>query len=44
VAFAVGGDLATLEQKVRQITNLMIHLPGRKFILVGDSGEKDPEV
>jgi phosphatidate phosphatase APP1 len=22
----------------------MIHLPRRKFILVGDSGEKDPEV
>jgi hypothetical protein len=44
MAFALGGDLATLEQKVRQITNLMIHLPGRKFILVGDSGEKDPEV
>jgi hypothetical protein len=44
MAFALGGDLATLDQKVRQITNLMIHLPRRKFILVGDSGEKDPEV
>ena len=44
MAFALGGDLATLEQKVRQITNLMIHLPRRRFILVGDSGEKDPEV
>jgi hypothetical protein len=44
MAFAIGGDLATLEQKIRQITNLMIHLPRRKFILVGDSGEKDPEV
>ncbi len=44
MAFAVGGDLATLDQKVRQITNLMIHLPRRKFILVGDSGERDPEV
>jgi hypothetical protein len=43
-AFALGGDLATLDQKVRQITNLMIHLARRKFILVGDSGEKDPEV
>ncbi|MGI8604241.1 MAG: phosphatidate phosphatase App1 family protein [Verrucomicrobiales bacterium] len=42
-AFILGGDLATLDQKVRQITNLMIHLPGRKFILIGDSGEKDPE-
>jgi hypothetical protein len=44
MAFALGGDLATLEQKIRQITNLMIHLPRRKFILVGDSGERDPEV
>jgi hypothetical protein len=44
MAFAVGGDLATLDQKVRQITNLMIHMPRRKFILAGDSGEKDPEV
>jgi len=44
MAFALGGDLATLEQKVRQITNLMIHLPRRRFILVGDSGQKDPEV
>lgn len=44
MAFALGGDLATLEQKIRQITNLMIHMPRRKFILVGDSGEKDPEV
>jgi hypothetical protein len=42
--FALGGDLATLNQKVRQITNLMIHLPNRRFILVGDSGEKDPEI
>lgn len=43
-AFAAGGDLATLDQKVRQITQLMLNLPGRRFILVGDSGEKDPEV
>lgn len=44
LAFAVGGDLATLDQKVRQITDLMIHLPRRRFILIGDSGERDPEV
>jgi Phosphatidate phosphatase APP1, catalytic domain len=44
IKFVRGGDLATLDQKVRQITNLMMNLPGRKFILVGDSGEKDPEV
>jgi phosphatidate phosphatase APP1 len=43
-AFAVGGDLATLDQKIRQITQLMLHLPRRQFVLVGDSGEKDPEV
>ncbi len=43
-AFALGGDLSTLDQKVRQITQLMLNLPGRQFILVGDSGEKDPEV
>ena len=42
--FAIGGDLATLDQKIRQITALMIHFPRRKFILIGDSGEKDPEV
>lgn len=43
-AFALGGDLATLDQKIRQITNLMVNLPRRQFILVGDSGERDPEV
>jgi hypothetical protein len=44
IKFVRGGDLATLDQKVRQITNLMMNLSGRKFIFVGDSGEKDPEV
>jgi hypothetical protein len=43
-AFVLGGDLATLDQKIRQITTLMMHLPRRQFILVGDSGERDPEV
>jgi hypothetical protein len=43
-SFALGGDLATLDQKVRQITSLMINLPRRRFVLVGDSGERDPEV
>lgn len=43
-SFALGGDLATLDQKIRQITSLMINLPERKFVLVGDSGEKDPEI
>ena len=34
----------TFDHKVAQITILMEHFPRRKFILVGDSGEKDPEV
>lgn len=34
----------TYEQKVRQISELMTHFPGTKFILVGDSGERDPDV
>jgi phosphatidate phosphatase APP1 len=38
------GDEATLEQKVGQITRLFNNLPEREFILIGDSGEKDPEV
>jgi hypothetical protein len=44
IKFVRGGDLATLDQKIRQITNLMMNLSGRRFILIGDSGEKDPEV
>jgi phosphatidate phosphatase APP1 len=43
-AFVLGGDLATLDQKVRQITRLLVQYPGRKFVLIGDSGERDPEV
>lgn len=42
--FVIAGESVTLEQKIEQITELMINLPGRKFILIGDSGEKDPEV
>lgn len=46
------GDLAdlatnrqqTFDHKVSQITLLMQRFPRRQFILVGDSGEKDPEV
>ena len=34
----------TFEHKVSQITKLMERFPGRKFILIGDSGEKDPEI
>ncbi|HVF45828.1 MAG TPA: phosphatase domain-containing protein [Pyrinomonadaceae bacterium] len=38
------GDEATKEQKLEQIRRIMRAFPGRKFILYGDSGEKDPEV
>jgi phosphatidate phosphatase APP1 len=38
------GDAATFEQKVGQISRVMLNLPRRDFVLVGDSGEKDPEV
>lgn len=35
---------ATYDQKYRQITTIMGHFPEREFILIGDSGEKDPEL
>jgi phosphatidate phosphatase APP1 len=34
----------TFEHKVSQITTLMKRFPGRKFVLIGDSGEQDPDV
>jgi uncharacterized protein DUF2183 len=34
----------TYQHKIAQITRLMERFPGRTFILVGDSGELDPEV
>jgi hypothetical protein len=42
-------DLATNEnvtydQKILQISGIIENFPGREFILVGDSGERDPEV
>lgn len=37
------GKMNTEEMKVRIISELMNNLPGRKFILYGDSGERDPE-
>lgn len=43
-SFVLAGETATLEQKIEQITELMVNLPGRDFVLFGDSGEKDPEV
>jgi phosphatidate phosphatase APP1 len=42
--FVIAGESVTLEQKIEQISGLMLNLPRRKFILIGDSGEKDPEV
>lgn len=38
-----GGD-ATFDQKVSQISEIMGNFPARQFILIGDSGERDPEV
>jgi phosphatidate phosphatase APP1 len=37
-------EKVTYDQKVTQISRLMQHFPDRQFILVGDSGEMDPEV
>jgi hypothetical protein len=34
----------TYEQKISQIGEILRRFPRRKFILIGDSGEKDPEV
>ena len=41
--FAQGSD-ATFRQKVEQIGRIMRAFPRRKFILFGDSGERDPDV
>jgi phosphatidate phosphatase APP1 len=41
---ASGSQQATFDQKVSQIRTIMNHFPGRTFTLIGDSGEKDPEV
>jgi phosphatidate phosphatase APP1 len=40
----VAGKEYTKEQKIEQISGLMQNLPRRKFTLIGDSGELDPEV
>jgi hypothetical protein len=39
-----GSKQATFDQKISQLTTIIEHFPGRRFILIGDSGEKDPEV
>ena len=41
---AGGSKQVTFEQKVGQIGTLLSHFPNRRFVLIGDSGEKDPEV
>ena len=41
---AVGGFKSTFDHKVEEITKLMEKFPRRQFILIGDSGEVDPEV
>jgi len=35
---------ATVEQKFQQIAQIFSHFPQREFILIGDSGEHDPEI
>ena len=40
----VTNENATMDQKLSQIGEIMRRFPERKFILIGDSGEKDPEV
>lgn len=40
----VANENATFDLKVAHISEIMRRFPGRKFVLVGDSGEKDPEV
>ncbi len=40
----VSDENATFEQKLSQISEIMQRFPERTFILVGDSGERDPEV
>lgn len=41
---ASGPQGATFEGKIQQISEIMGRFPEKKFILIGDSGEKDPEV
>ena len=41
---AGGSKQATYEQKMGQIRTLLHRFPQRNFTLIGDSGERDPEV
>jgi hypothetical protein len=40
----VTNENLTFDLKVSYISEIMLRFPNRRFILVGDSGEKDPEV
>ncbi len=40
----IAGKQYTKEQKLEQISGLLKNLPARRFTLIGDSGELDPEV
>jgi hypothetical protein len=40
----VTNENLTFEQKISQISEIFEHFPERQFILVGDSGERDPDV
>ena len=40
----VAGKEYTKELKITEISELLRNLPGRRFTLIGDSGELDPEV
>jgi Uncharacterized conserved protein (DUF2183) len=44
LAKLVSDENLTFSMKVAYISEIMRRFPGRKFVLVGDSGEKDPEV
>ncbi len=37
-------ESVTFDQKLRQIEQIFQHFPQRRFVLVGDSGERDPEI
>jgi len=39
-----GSKRTTFQQKLEQISTIINRYSGRKFILIGDSGEQDPEV
>ena len=41
---ANGSGSATVEQKYKQLLTLVDHFPLRQFLLIGDSGERDPEI